>query len=77
MRAAPNLGVEYGREFDAIYPALSKAYRAALYPFFLDGVAGDPKLNQPDGLHPTAEGVAAIVERIAPSVEEILNEVKK
>jgi len=77
MRAAPNLGAEYDRAFDAIYPALSKAYDVALYPFFLDGVAGDPKLNQPDGLHPNAEGVEAIVERIAPSVEEILNEVKK
>ena len=49
MRAAPNLGAEYDHAFDAIYPALAKAYGAALYPFFLDGVAGDPKLNQPDG----------------------------
>ncbi len=77
MRAAPNLGAEYDRAFDAIYPALSKAHDVALYPFFLEGVAGDPKLNQPDGLHPTAEGVAVIVDRIAPSVEEILNEAKK
>ncbi len=77
MRAAPNLGAEYDRAFDAIYPALSKAHHVVLYPFFLDGVAGDLKLNQPDGLHPTAEGVEVIVERIAPSVEEILNEVKK
>ncbi len=77
MRAAPNLGAEYDRAFDAIYPALSKAYDVALYPFFLDGVAGDPKLNQPDGLHPNSEGIEVIVERIAPSVEEILNEVKK
>jgi acyl-CoA thioesterase-1 len=77
MRAAPNLGPEYGRDFSVIYPALAKAHGVALYPFFLDGVAGDPKLNQADGMHPTAEGVEAIVERIAPSVEEILNEVKK
>jgi acyl-CoA thioesterase-1 len=77
MRAAPNLGPEYDRAFDAIYPALSKARHVALYPFFLDGVAGDPKLNQPDGLHPSAEGVEVIVERISPSVEEILKEVKK
>ena len=76
MRAAPNLGAEYGREFAAIYPALAKAHDAALYPFFLDGVAGDPKLNQPDGLHPTAEGVEVIVERIAPSVEALLKQVK-
>jgi acyl-CoA thioesterase-1 len=77
MRAAPNLGAEYDRAFDAIYPALSKARHVALYPFFLDGVAGDPKLNQPDGLHPKAEGVEVIVERILPTVEEILNQVKR
>lgn len=72
MRAAPNLGAEYDRSFDAIYPALAKASGAILYPFFLDGVAGDPKLNQPDGMHPTAAGVAVIVERILPSVEKLL-----
>ena len=77
MQAAPNLGAEYGREFSTIYPDLAKAHDAALYPFFLAGVAGDPKLNQPDGIHPTAEGVEAIVERIAPSVEEILKQVKQ
>jgi acyl-CoA thioesterase-1 len=77
MRAAPNLGAEYDRAFDAIFPDLAKAHGAALYPFFLDGVAGDPKLNQPDGLHPKAEGVAVIVERILPSVEEILKQVKR
>jgi acyl-CoA thioesterase I len=76
MRAAPNLGAQYDRAFDAIYPALAKAHDVALYPFFLDGVAGDPKLNQPDGMHPTAEGVEAIVERIEPSVEEILKQVR-
>jgi acyl-CoA thioesterase I len=76
MRAAPNLGAEYGREFSAIYPALAKAYDDPLYPFFLDGVAGDPKLNQADGMHPTAEGVEVIVERIEPSVEAILKQVK-
>jgi acyl-CoA thioesterase I len=77
MHAAPNLGPEYDRAFDAIYPALAKAYDVPLYPFFLDGVAGDPKLNQPDGLHPKAEGVEVIVERILPSVEEILKQVKE
>jgi acyl-CoA thioesterase-1 len=77
IRAAPNLGAEYDRAFDAIYPVLSKAHHVALYAFFLDGVAGDLKLNQPDGLHPNSDGVEVIVERIAPSVEEILNEVKK
>ncbi len=77
MRAAPNLGVEYGREFSAIYPALSEAHEVALYPFFLDGVAGDAKLNQADGMHPTADGVEAIVERIEPSVEQILKRVRQ
>jgi acyl-CoA thioesterase-1 len=76
MRAAPNLGADYDQAFDAIYPALSKAYEVALYPFFLDGVAGDPKLNQPDGMHPTAEGVDVIVERILPSIEDLLRRTK-
>ena len=77
MRAAPNLGAEYERSFDAIYPALARTYGTTLYPFFLDGVAGDPKLNQPDGIHPTATGTEVIVERITPSVEEILKQVKQ
>src|SRR5208283_4764085 len=77
MRAAPNLGADYDKAFDAIYPALAETYGAALYPFFVDGVAGDPKLNQPDGLHPTAAGVAAIVAGILPSVEEVLGRAKR
>jgi acyl-CoA thioesterase I len=77
MRAAPNLGGEYGAEFSAIFPDLARAYNAALYPFFLDGVAGDSKLNQADGMHPTADGVEVIVERIEPAVEEILRQVKQ
>ena len=76
MRAAPNLGPEYVHAFDAIYPALAGATGAILYPFFLDGVAGDPVLNQPDGLHPTAAGAAAIVNRILPSVEDLLRRAK-
>ena len=75
MRAARNLGPEYDRAFDAIYPELAAAYGATLYPFFLDGVAGDAKLNQPDGLHPTGEGVAVIVERILPAVEGLLKKI--
>jgi acyl-CoA thioesterase-1 len=74
MRAAPNLGPEYDHAFDAIYPALAKAYDVPLYPFFLDGVAGDPKLNQPDGLHPTAEGVEVIVRKILPSVVALIKQ---
>jgi acyl-CoA thioesterase I len=76
MRAAPNLGQEYDARFDAIYPALAQQYGAVLYPFFLDGVAGDPKLNQKDGLHPTKEGVEAIVVKIMPSVEALIAEAK-
>jgi acyl-CoA thioesterase-1 len=76
MRAAPNLGADYDRAFDAIYPALAKEASAILYPFFLDGVAGDARLNQPDGLHPTAAGVAVIVERILPSVEDLIRRAK-
>ena len=76
MLAAPNLGADYERAFDAIYPALAESSGASLYPFFLDGVAGDPKLNQPDGLHPTAAGVKMIVARILPSVEALLQRAK-
>ena len=76
MRAAPNLGADYDRTFDAVYPALAEQYGAVLYPFYLDGVAGDPKLNQPDGLHPTAAGVEVIVGRILPKVEELLGRAK-
>ena len=76
LRAAPNLGPDYGRAFDAIYPELAAANDVLLYPFFLDGVVTDPKLNQADGLHPTDAGVAAIVGRILPKVEELLARVR-
>ena len=76
MRAAPNLGPDYQRRFDAIYPDLAKTYGVALYPFFLDGAIGDPKLVQGDGLHPTREGVEKIVAAILPSVEGVLAEIK-
>jgi acyl-CoA thioesterase I len=72
MRAAPNLGPDYQKAYDAIFPDLAQKYGAPLYPFFLDGVAGDRGLNQPDGLHPTAAGVDRIVARIAPAVEAFL-----
>ncbi|HZZ63366.1 MAG TPA: arylesterase [Roseiarcus sp.] len=76
MRAAPNLGADYDHAFDAIYPAVAEASGANLYPFFLDGVAGDARLNQPDGMHPTTAGVAVIVGRILPSVENLLRRAK-
>lgn len=72
MRAPRNLGAEYVRAFDAIFPALAASHRVVFYPFFLDGVATDPKLNQGDGLHPNAAGVDVIVDRILPSVQELL-----
>jgi acyl-CoA thioesterase I len=72
MRAAANWGDDYRRAFDAIYPALAEKYKVPLYPFFLDGVALDPSLTQPDGLHPNERGVAILVDRIAPSVERLL-----
>jgi len=76
MRAAPNLGPDYGRDFDAIYADLAARNDLLLYPFFLDGVATDAKLNQRDGLHPTAAGVDAIVARILPKAEELVARVR-
>jgi len=72
MKAPPNLGAAYRRSFDAIYPALAKRYRLPLYPFFLDGVAGNRRLIQADGLHPNIRGVAIIVQRILPTVRHAL-----
>jgi acyl-CoA thioesterase-1 len=72
MQSSLNWGEKYRTDFDRIYPELARAHGVALYPFFLDGVAMDPELNQPDGLHPNARGVARIVERIAPRVKELL-----
>jgi acyl-CoA thioesterase I len=72
MRAAPNLGPEYGRAFETIYSDLAAQHNVPLYPFFLDGVAAEAKLNQADGLHPTAAGIDVIVARILPKVEELV-----
>jgi acyl-CoA thioesterase-1 len=72
MRAPANWGGDYQRAFDAIYPRLAAKYGVPLYPFFLEGVALDPALNQADGLHPNPKGVAVLVERIAPYVERLV-----
>jgi len=72
MKAAPNMGPAFTKQFDAIYPALASTHRVVFYPFFLDGVAGDAKLNQDDGMHPTAAGVDEIVKRILPKVETLI-----
>ena len=68
MRAPPNLGRAYGEVFEAVFARVAQRHDVPLYPFFLEGVAGDPRLNQADGVHPTADGIAIIVERILPAV---------
>lgn len=73
MLAPPNLGREYGSEFKNIFSRLAEKHDVALYPFFLEGVAADPDLNQRDGIHPNPAGVAVVVERIQPYVERLLN----
>ena len=77
MRAPPSLGADYVSRFDAIYTRLSAKHGTLLYPFFLDGVAADPALNQPDGLHPSGRGVDVIVARILPSVVALLGKVRQ
>jgi acyl-CoA thioesterase-1 len=69
MVAPPNYGSDYAARFNAIYPELAKAFGVPLYPFFLDGVAANARLNQADGMHPTAEGVDVIVKNILPTVQ--------
>jgi acyl-CoA thioesterase-1 len=76
MLSPPNLGADYARTFNAIYPDLAKTYGTLLYPFFLDGVVTDRRLNQGDGLHPTAAGVDVIVARILPQVEGLIARVR-
>ncbi len=76
MRSPRNMGADYVQAFDAIYPALASTHALVFYPFFLDGVATDAKLNQPDGLHPTAAGVDVIVARIMPQVEALIARVR-
>jgi acyl-CoA thioesterase-1 len=77
MQAAPNLGPDYAKAFNAIFPEVAAAHGVLLYPFFLDGVAANRDLNQPDGIHPTAAGVDVIVRNILPSVEQLVMRAKK
>ena len=72
MYASRNLGPDYVQKFDSLYPDIAKRHDLVLYPFFLDGVAGERSLNLPDGLHPTAKGVEIIVGRILPTVESFI-----
>ena len=74
MVAQRNLGAEYARAFDAIYPRLAREYGVLFYPFFLDGVAMNPKLNQADGMHPNPEGIKIIVSRILPLVVKLVKQ---
>ncbi len=75
MYAPPNYGAGYSAGFNAIYPDLAKQFGVPLYPFFLEGVATEARLNQPDGLHPTAEGIDIIVKNILPTVEAFLGSI--
>jgi acyl-CoA thioesterase-1 len=75
MIAPPNLGAEYGQEFAGVFTALSQRPGVVFYPFLLDGVAGDPTLNQPDRIHPTARGAEEIARRMLPYVERLLDQV--
>ncbi len=76
MLAPRNLGRDYYSKFDQLYPDLAQSHEISFYPFFLAGVAGRPDLNQRDGLHPTAAGIAIIVGKILPLVEECLQQLK-
>ena len=75
MLAPRNMGENYVKLFDRMYRPLAAQFNATYYPFFLEGVAGDPKLNLADGIHPNAEGVAVIVKNILPTVEDFLKQI--
>jgi acyl-CoA thioesterase-1 len=75
--ASRNLGPDYTAKFDRIYPEIAKKHDLVLYPFFLDGVAGERSLNLQDGIHPTAKGIEIIVARILPTVETFLATLSK
>jgi acyl-CoA thioesterase I len=77
MVAPPNYGAEFAARFNSIYPDLAKSSGVPLYPFFLEGVAADARLNQVDGMHPTAEGVDVIVKNILPTVEAFLGSISR
>lgn len=76
MRLPPNYGAEYTKEFEAIFPAVARRAKVALMPFLLDGVAADPRLNQADGIHPTAAGQQIMADRVWPYLRPLLRPVK-
>lgn len=75
MLAPPNYGRAYAQDYAAVFPRVAKKHDVALYPFFLDGVASQAKLNQPDGMHPTEAGIAVMVDKIMPAVKALLGKV--
>jgi acyl-CoA thioesterase-1 len=77
MKAPNNWGPDYVAAFDPIFPDLAAKYHASLYPFFLEGIALDRSFTQPDGLHPTAAGVAEIVKRILPDAEALVTRIEQ
>lgn len=77
MRAPRNLGREYYIPFDELYIRLAGKHQIPLYPFFLEGVAGVPELNLPDGIHPNARGVEEIVRRILPLIKDVVEQQKR
>jgi acyl-CoA thioesterase I len=72
IKSPRNMGADYTKEFDAVFPVLAKKYEVLFYPFFLDGVAVNPALNQRDGIHPDEKGVAVIVQRMMPMVMRLV-----
>ena len=76
MKAPRNMGKEYVQEFDSVFPDLAEKHGTVFYPFFLKGVAQQPDLNQSDGIHPNAEGVAVIVDNMLPKVEQLIERVR-
>jgi len=76
MRLPPNYGAEYTKEFEAVFPAIARRAKIALMPFLLDGVAADPRLNQADGIHPTAAGQQMIADRLWPYLRPLLRPIK-
>jgi len=77
MLAPPNMGPDYGRAFESIFSELAARYDLIFFPFFLEGVAADPALNQPDGMHPTAAGVDVIVANILPKAEQLIGRINQ
>lgn len=73
MKAPPNMGRSYEEAFNSIYPDLAAKYELIFYPFFLDGVIANPKLNQADAMHPTAEGIGVIVKLFIPTMDILLS----